>query len=182
MWWWLEFFHRGKVCGKLGGAPLFGWRQHPRQHTRTHGRLSLEALRALKAHYLLRPGGPLAGAGRLVVVSVGATLAGWAAALRTHPACDAARGAAVELAEVCWKPSKQGGPAALPPAARLAAAGMKRKLGEDAAPSAGSAEGARRGGGGARTVRLWAFGSDLVRRRIREQVADWDPATDVFVA
>ena len=38
LWWWLGFFARGKKCGKLDGAPLFGWRQHPRQHTRTHGR------------------------------------------------------------------------------------------------------------------------------------------------
>ena len=30
MWWWLSFFHVGLRCGKLGGPPLFGWRQHPR--------------------------------------------------------------------------------------------------------------------------------------------------------
>ena len=40
LWWWLAFFDCGKRCGKLGGPPLLGWRQHPRQHTRTHGRLS----------------------------------------------------------------------------------------------------------------------------------------------
>ena len=27
LWWWLAFFHAGKRCGKLGGQPLFGWRQ-----------------------------------------------------------------------------------------------------------------------------------------------------------
>jgi hypothetical protein len=44
MWWWLSFFHSGKRCCKVSET-LFGWRQHPRQHTRTHGRLSIENLR-----------------------------------------------------------------------------------------------------------------------------------------
>jgi hypothetical protein len=48
LWWWLAFFDCGKRCGKLGGPPLLGWRQHPRQHTRTHGRLSLANLRRVK--------------------------------------------------------------------------------------------------------------------------------------
>ena len=50
LWWWLAFFDCGKRCGKLDGPPLLGWRQHPRQHTRTHGRLSLDNLRRVKVH------------------------------------------------------------------------------------------------------------------------------------
>ena len=50
LWWWLAFFDCGKRCGKVDGPPLLGWRQHPRQHTRTHGRLSLDNLRRVKVH------------------------------------------------------------------------------------------------------------------------------------
>jgi len=57
------------VTGKLGGDPLFGWRQHPRQHTRTHGRLSLDSLRRVKAHFVMR--GPGAGATQLQVRPTG---------------------------------------------------------------------------------------------------------------
>ena len=77
-WWWLAFFHAGKRCGKLDAAPgeppLFGWRQHPRQHTRTHGRLSLANLRRIKVHFLLRRGGPADGRTRVIVLSTGGTL------------------------------------------------------------------------------------------------------------
>ncbi|CAK0857696.1 unnamed protein product, partial [Prorocentrum cordatum] len=87
MWWWLSFFHCGKRCGKVPGPPLFGWRQHPRQHTRTHGRLSIENLRRIKVHFLLRPGGPCSSpqCQRIVVVSVGATLRSWVRAGGARP-------------------------------------------------------------------------------------------------
>ena len=55
LWWWLAF-DLGLRCGKLEGPPLLGWRQHPRQHTRTHGRLALDQLRKVR-HFLLRAGG-----------------------------------------------------------------------------------------------------------------------------
>ena len=54
----------------------------PRQHTRTHGRLSLDNLRRVKAHFLVRPGGPAHGARRVEVWSTGQTLRGWADDLR----------------------------------------------------------------------------------------------------
>ena len=70
LWWWLAFFHAGKTCGKLDGTPLLGWRQHPRQHTRTHGRLSLDNLRRIKVHFLLQhPSGPAHGAAEVQVWS-----------------------------------------------------------------------------------------------------------------
>ena len=39
---WLSFFHAGKAFAKLP-QELFNWRQHPRQHTRTHGRQALQS-------------------------------------------------------------------------------------------------------------------------------------------
>lgn len=64
---WLSFFHQGRRLAKVR-EELFGWRQHPRQHTRTHGRLSVDALRRLKAYFLCREGGPAHG--RKIEVSV----------------------------------------------------------------------------------------------------------------
>ena len=181
LWWWLSFYHAGKRCGKaVGEAPpaLLGWRQHPRQHTRTHGRLSIDNLRRIKVHFLLRRGGPLAGCTRVVVISVGATLRGWAADLRAHPA-----GGRVEVVEVSWAPGKKGN-APLPPAARLgaAAAGSKRK--HAAAEGASAAVPAGRVGCERQLVmRVWAFGREEVRCKVREQVADLDEmVTDLFVA
>ena len=96
MWWWLTFFHRGKRCCKVGEI-LFGWRQHPRQHTRTHGRLSIENLRKIKVHFLLRPGSPAHGR-HVEVWSVGKSLEEWATALQAHP------NAPTSLTTVNWKP------------------------------------------------------------------------------
>ena len=161
-WWWLSFYHAGLVCGKVAPAPrsgehgdapsaeegrttdpaVFGWRQHPRQHTRTHGRLSLDNLRRIKAHFLLADGGPLCACRRVVVISVGATLQGWVAALREHPRCAAGEG--VEVVTVSWAPGKKGN-APLPPAARLqpaarpaAASGGKRQLGRRGGAASGA--------------------------------------------
>jgi glycosyltransferase involved in cell wall biosynthesis len=172
LWWWLSFFHAGLACGKVDGLPLFGWRQHPRQHTRTHGRLSLENLRRIKVHFLLKGGGgPLEGCTRIVVVSVGSTLRGWAADLGAHPACDGN----VEVVGVSWAPGKKGN-APLPPEAHLnycersEAVGSKRKLGGE-------------GESKPRTARVWAFGREEVRVKVRACVADFDEmVTDVFVA
>ena len=96
MWWWLSFFHSGKRCCKINET-LFGWRQHPRQHTRTHGRLSIENLRRIKVHFLLRPQGP-AHARHVEVWSVGRSLDDWAAALHAHP------NAPPRVTIVNWKP------------------------------------------------------------------------------
>jgi hypothetical protein len=82
MHFWLMWFHCGKVCGKIPEKTFF-WRQHPKQQTRVHGRLSIENLRKCKADFICRPGGPLcrAAAGEAVsavqVWSIGSTLEGW---------------------------------------------------------------------------------------------------------
>ena len=158
LWWWLEFFHAGKRCGKVSGSPLLGWRQHPRQHTRTHGRLSIENLRKIKVHFLLRRGGPLDGARRVILLSVGATLSGFEADLRAHPAI-----AGKEVVPVEWKPPKNGkgtGACTLPKHVLRRTVGLE----ED------------------HIVRLWAFGSSVVRQRIRDHVPDWKQGQDWFVA
>ena len=182
LWWWLTFFHIGGRCGKvLGDEPLFGWRQHPRQHTRTHGRLSIVNLRRIKVHFLLCHGGPLDGCERVVVISVGTTLSGWAADLRAHP-----NGRAIDVVEVAWVPGKKGN-APLPLAARLridssipaAPAGSKRTRHEDDVGVGVHSDSDACG----KVVRVWAFGREEIRRKVREQVRDIDEmVTDVFVA
>ena len=108
LWWWLEFFSQGRTCGRVRSPPatgeedlpetaLFGWRQHPRQKTRVHGRLSLENLRAIKLDAFLRSYAPR----RVIVVSVGRTLEAWASEMRAH----ARAPEAVEAVE--WRPSKR---------------------------------------------------------------------------
>lgn len=178
LWWWLSFFHQGKRCGKLEGPALFSWRQHPRQHTRTHGRLSIDNLRLIKVHFLCQEGGPLHGCSRVIVISVGTTLAGWAADLRAHPLCKQ-----MQVEEVSWAPGKKGN-APLPTNARLSAGNCgKRKHAMLAAAhdQSGADEGSIN-----RVVRLWAFGREEVRRKVRAQVSDVHDMgscpTDVFVA
>ena len=96
MWWWLSFFHSQKRCSKVA-EPLFSWRQHPRQHTRTHGRLSIDNLRKIKVHFLLRPQGPAHGR-PVEVWSVGKSLEEWRADISAHPCAPAS------VTAVSWKP------------------------------------------------------------------------------
>eukprot|EP01052_Picozoa_sp_SAG31_P036370 SAG31_NODE_4528_length_3162_cov_5.936990_1_plen_570_part_00 len=181
-WWWLAFFHAGKKCGKLGvheaGGPLLGWRQHPRQHTRTHGRLAIEQLRKIKVHFLLRQGGPIDkhNVTRLVVASRGATLEGWVADLRAHPRAQAGSTRGLQILAVDWKPGRKG-PSPLPQVARLSGpphhcvstSGLLAEKEGDKITSGC-------------TMRLWAFGKARVQQKVREQVADWADETDLFVA
>ena len=155
LWWWLAFFDLGLRCGKLEGPPLLGWRQHPRQHTRTHGRLALDQLRKVKAHFLLRAGGPAHGAAQIEVWSTGETLRGWVDELQARVAAD------VSVRAVEWKPG------APPPDGWR---GRKRK----------AADGDAVGRGG--VVRLFAFGMAKARAKARAAVRDWDAALDWFVA
>ena len=163
MWWWLAFFHAGKRCGKVDEAvgPLFGWRQHPRQHTRTHGRLCVENLRKIKAHFLLRDGGPCARCERVVVVSTGETLRSWQRDLLAHA------GTSLEVIAVEWKPPKK-------------SLGALVKAGTPVAALALPAEAATQSG----TVRLWAFGNAAVREKVRLYVGEGFDAgvSDFFVA
>jgi len=96
MWWWLSFFHKQKRCAKVAES-LFSWRQHPRQHTRTHGRLSIDNLRKIKVHFLLRQHGPAHGRA-IEVWSVGKSLEEWHADLAAHPCAPAS------VTAVSWKP------------------------------------------------------------------------------
>jgi glycosyltransferase involved in cell wall biosynthesis len=90
---WMRWYERGFVAGKVARV-LYRWRQHARQSTRTKPSHAIDALRRCKAHYFAR--GP--GHGRAIdVLSVGATLDGWCAALRAA-GCDDVR--AIE-----WRPS-----------------------------------------------------------------------------
>ena len=118
LWWWLSFFEAGFKCGRVRGerrlhadllgkksflteppaSAFFGWRQHQRQRTRTQGRLSIDNLRRVKIHFLLRAFRPTS----IILVSVGATLEGW-----TH---DLRQKSAIPVTPVTWRPSKRDPP------------------------------------------------------------------------
>lgn len=103
--------------------------------------------------------GPLHDAARVQVWSTGQTLEVWAADLR-------ALGVA-NVDAVAWKPG-----APMPEEWR---ARTKRKAGDTFGASV--AVGARVG-----LVRLFAFGKEKARQKVRASVRDWDPAQDWFVA
>ena len=116
-------------------------------------------------------------------------MSGWAADLRAHPSC-----AGKEVVEVAWKPPKLTSASAVgesKPAGRGGGAGntlpAQARRGEaSAAGGRPPRGGAVRGGAVAQptvgVARLWAFGNEVVRRRVREVVADWAEGADLFVA
>ena len=154
-------------------------------------------------HFLLRAGGPAAGERRLLLISVGATLAGWVADLRSHP-----RAAGMEVVAVEWKPGKaklRGGcgmdgvvsgarDEARQPhergshSAAISCAGTQSSPPIPQRPFEGGgtlprhARRATADGHGTHTLRLWAFGNARVRERVRELVGDWIEGWDLFVA
>lgn len=128
LWWWLEFFRLGLTCGRVAsprsgavdGLPetaFFGWRQHPRQKTRVHGRLSLENLRRIKVHALLTR---FPRHGDVLLTSVGRTVDLWRADLEAH----ALAPLRVETRE--WRPSKRTPPPEFPPELLRRAPGVLR--------------------------------------------------------
>ena len=128
LWWWLEFFRLGLTCGRVasprsgaaGGLPetaFFGWRQHPRQKTRVHGRPSLENLRRIKVHALLTR---FPRHGDVLLTSVGRTVDLWRADLEAH----ALAPLRVETRE--WRPSKRTPPPEFPPELLRRAPGVLR--------------------------------------------------------
>ena len=98
-WWpvdmdfWMRWFELRLVCGKVPEA-LYRWRQYPTQSTRTHSRCSQERLRACRAYFLTKPGGP-AHRRPVQLFSVGDTLAAWKAELKT---------AGVDFSSYSWAP------------------------------------------------------------------------------
>ena len=58
MHFWLSFFHAGLKVGKVSSV-LFYWRQHHGQQTRNHGRLSISSMRKCKCEFLCDDGGPI---------------------------------------------------------------------------------------------------------------------------
>jgi glycosyltransferase involved in cell wall biosynthesis len=129
---WMRWFERGLIAGKLARV-LYRWRQHAAQSTRTSPRHRPAALRRCKAAYFAR--GP--GRDRPVdLLSTGATLEGWRAALRDAGLHD--------VRALGWKPGTP-----LPPTRSEA-------------------------------LRLFAYGTEPARARVRRQVADFDAARDWF--
>ena len=70
---WLRLLEQGVPIGKVS-RPLYFWRQHPRQSTRTEVDHEQEVLQRCKAHYFAR--GPAAGR-PVDLVSTGSTLERW---------------------------------------------------------------------------------------------------------
>ena len=90
---WMRWYACGFVAGKVTRV-LYRWRQHARQSTRTRPSHSQQSMRRCKAHYFAR--GP--GRDRAIdLLSVGATLSGWCAALRAAGCRD--------LRAIDWRPS-----------------------------------------------------------------------------
>ena len=115
LWWWLEFFRLGLTCGRVlaprRGAEddiaFFRWRQHPRNKTRVHGRLSVENLRRIKIHALLER---YPTHKHVLLTSVGKTIDSWKRDLEAHPSSPER----VDVVE--WRPSKRTPPPVTPPA------------------------------------------------------------------
>ena len=153
---WLNFFHKGLVCGKVNEI-LFYWRQHPGQQTRTHGRLSIENLRRCKCHFLCKDGGFIwedTERAEHVVVQVwtsgnSETLKGYTDDLREELRC-LGKSSRCEVVGVEWKPGQE-----LPSLTKF----KNRKF-----------------------VRLFAFGMEKARQRVRAEISDWDDRRDIFVS
>lgn len=103
---WMRWYERGFVAGKVPRV-LYRWRQHARQSTRTSPLHTQDAMRRCKAHYFAR--GP-ARDRAIDVLSVGATLTDWCAALRAAGARD--------VEAIAWRPTASL-PATRPEALRL---------------------------------------------------------------
>ncbi len=109
---WMRAFAAGARIGRVP-RPLYRWRQHAAQDTRTSERHRLATLQRCKAHYFAR--GP--GAARAIdVVSVGRTLGVWAALLVEEGASD--------VRAIEWKPGSSPPPRRRDGAVRLFVYGM----------------------------------------------------------
>ena len=182
---WFRWYERGLVCGKLGAPPLYLWRQHAGQHTRTQGRCSLDNLRRCKAHFLLRSGGPAAGAARVEVWSTGRTLECWVADLEEELANPIARGPSDGGADGGGSGQPHGGTEGAPEF-RPEIRSVEWKPG---APMTASwrAEHPSKGGprvtiDGRPVLRLFAFGMPKAREKAKAAVRDWKEGLDWFVA
>ena len=102
--------------------------------------------------------GPLRDATRVQVWSIGQTLDAWVSDLRAAGVTD--------VLAVTWKPG-----APMPEEWRAL---TKRK----ACVAGGGTDASGREG----LVRLFAFGKEKARQKVRASVRDWDPALDWFVA
>jgi hypothetical protein len=107
---WMRWFEHDELRAPLRVARLprvlYRWRQHPAQSTRGGGTHELAALRACKAHYLARLVGRRGASPRPVrLLSTGATLRGWAEALR---AADVELVAAEECKPGAARPARGG--------------------------------------------------------------------------
>jgi len=165
---WLSFFDQGLVCGKVDEV-LFHWRQHPGQQTRSHGRLSIENLRRCKCHFLCKEDGWIwkgVNSGenvRLEVWTSGGseTLIGWVNELndelRRHDKTSRCAVVGVE-----WRPG-------LP----IPDSGSTGVVEETTKSSPAEAK----------RVRLFAFGMEKARRKVRDQIgANWNDDVDTFVS
>lgn len=151
---WMRLGELGVKIGKID-RPLYGWRQHFLQSTRTHGRCSLESLRKCKAHFLKRilP----ADVDRMEVWSTGATLQKWHASFKEVE--DTSRPVAVDLIEYSMPGRKRGG-------AKRRSDGVPVEdvveIPTDKRTEVGECKG--------HVARLFVFGSDAIRQKIRGQV------------
>lgn len=160
---WLSFFDQGLVCGKVDQI-LFHWRQHPGQQTRSHGRLSIENLRRCKCHFLCKEDGWIwrgVNSGETVRLEVwtsggSETLSGWLDALNDELRRHS-KTSRCTVVGVEWRPGQP-----IPD--------------DDGETQSNSPTHVKR-------VRLFAFGMEKARRKVRDQVGgEWDDDVDIFVS
>ena len=156
---WLSFFDEGLVCGKVRQV-LFHWRQHPGQQTRSHGRLSIENLRRCKCHFLCKEGGWIwkgVNGGDSVHLEV------W-----TSGGSETLGGWVEELKDELRRHDKT---------FQCSVVGVEWRPGESI-PGRHSSFSTN-----AKRVRLFAFGMEKARRKVREQIGtDWNDDVDIFVS
>lgn len=159
---WLSFFDQGLVCGKVDQV-LFHWRQHPGQQTRVHGRLSIENLRRCKCHYLCKEDGWIwrgVNSGETVRVEVwtsggSETLSGWLNELNNELRRHN-KTSRCTLVGVEWRPGQS--------------------IPDDGENQSNSVRPIKR-------VRLFAFGMEKARQKVRNQMEDtWNDDVDIFVS
>ena len=150
---WMRWLGSGRTATKIA-EPLYAWRQHHGQGTRSSGRCAVDNLRRCKAHFLSEPSGPCYGR-HVQVWSSGATLVQFAEALVTTASTG---GNIKSVSQVEWDTKQHQGKTGAPPAPLHEAAS------------------------GERFVRLFVYGMARARRRVQAMVRNFDPEHDWFAA
>lgn len=153
---WLSFFHIGLKVGKVPKV-LFYWRQHKGQQTRLHARLAIDNMRRCKCEFLCTDGGPIFGdtlSDQDVVIEIWSTGQTLQGWVEDMTFELSTIGKTAQVVSVDWKPGL------VHPVIETFKFNDKQ-----------------------RRMRLFAFGMERVRRKVRNVFAsEWNDDTHLFVA